>query len=99
MLTSFMQLSKAQILLSSFMGVSGDEMAGQHHRCNEREFGQTLGVGEGKACCSAWSSKELDTPGRLKSNMIKILVHTNLCLHLLAVSLNSIDLTNILIIF
>ena len=99
MLTSFMQLSKAQILLSSFMGVSGDEMAGQHHRCNEREFGQPLGVGEGKACCSAWSSKELDTTGRLKSNMIKILVHTNLCLHLLAVSLNSIVLTNILIIF
>ena len=99
MLTSFMQLSKAQILLSSFMGVSGDEMAGQQHRCNEREFGQPLGVGEGKACCSAWSSKELDTTGRLKSNMIKILVHTNLCLHLLAVSLNSIDLTNILIIF
>ena len=66
MLTSFMQLSKAQILLSSFMGVSGDEMAGQHHRCNEREFGQTLGVGEGKACCDSWGRKESDMIERLK---------------------------------
>ena len=26
---------------------SEDEMAGQHHRCNEHEFGQTLGDGDG----------------------------------------------------
>ena len=61
MLTSFMQLSKAQILLSSFMGVSGDEMAGQHHRCNEREFGQTPGDSErqqGLAYCSPWGRKD-----------------------------------------
>ena len=101
MFTSFMQLGTAHILLSSFMGASEDEMAGWHHQWNEHELGQTLGVDEGKegpACFSAWSSKQLDTNGWLKSNTIKTLVYTNLCLHLLAVSLNSIDLTNILTI-
>ena len=37
--------------------VSEDEMAGWHHRLNERKLGQTLGDGEGQgglACCSPW---------------------------------------------
>ena len=40
--------------------VSEDEMAGQHHWCNEHELGQTLGYGEGQgslACCSPWGCK------------------------------------------
>ena len=48
--------------------VSEDEMAGWHHRCNERELGQTLGDGEGQGgvvCCSPWGCKELDTTGQL----------------------------------
>ena len=37
-------------------GVSEDEMAGQHHQCNEHELGQTLGDGKGqKAWCAAVS--------------------------------------------
>ena len=46
--------------------VSEDEMAGQHHQCNEHEFGQTLGDGEGQGgmvCCSPWGCKELDMTG------------------------------------
>ena len=33
--------------------VSEDEMAGQHHWCNEHELGQTLGDGEGQGGKSA----------------------------------------------
>ena len=39
---------------------SEDEMAGQHHQCNERELGQTLGDGEGQgslAYCSPWDRR------------------------------------------
>ena len=35
-------------------------MAGWHHQCNEHEFGQTLGDGEGHRdleCCSPWGRK------------------------------------------
>ena len=35
-------------------------MAGQHHRCNEQELGQTLGGGEGQGgltCCSPWGCR------------------------------------------
>ena len=38
-------------------------MAGQCHRYNEDELGQTPGDGEGQgslACCSPWGRKELD---------------------------------------
>ena len=36
--------------------MSDDEMAGQHHQCNEHELGQTLGEGKGqKAWCAAVS--------------------------------------------
>ena len=40
-----------------------DEMVGQHHRLNEHEFEQALGVGDGQgilAHCSPWGDKELD---------------------------------------
>ena len=46
--------------------VSEDQMAGQHHQCNEYELGQTPGDGEGQgglACCSPWGHKELDMTG------------------------------------
>ena len=46
-------------------------MAGQHHRCNEHELGQTPGNGEGQgdlACCSPWGCKESDTTGQLNNN-------------------------------
>ena len=45
-----------------------DEMAGQHHGCNEHELRQTPGDGEGQgglACCSPWGCKESDTTGQL----------------------------------
>ena len=45
---------------------SEDEMAGQHHQCNEHELGQTSGDGKGQgrlASCSPWGRKELDTTG------------------------------------
>ena len=44
------------------------EMAGWHHRLNEHEFEQVLGVGDGQGslvCCSPWSRKESDTTERL----------------------------------
>ena len=40
-----------------------DEMVGWHHRFNEREFEQALGVGDGQGslvCYSPWGCKELD---------------------------------------
>ena len=44
--------------------MSEDEIAGQHHQCNEHELGQTPGDGKGHrslVCCSPCSQKELDT--------------------------------------
>ena len=43
-------------------------MAGQNHKCNENELGQTLGDGEGQGsleCCSPWDPKESDMTGQL----------------------------------
>ena len=40
---------------------AGAEMAGEHHRLNGHELGQTPGDGEGQgglACCSPWACKE-----------------------------------------
>ena len=37
-----------------------DEMAGQHHRLDEHEFGQTPGAGDrqgGLECCDSWGLK------------------------------------------
>ena len=51
--------------------VSEDEMAGWHHQCNEHEFGQTPGGGEGQgglACCSPWGCKEPNTSRWLNNN-------------------------------
>ena len=45
-----------------------DEMVGWHHLLNEREFGWTLGVGDGQgglACCSPWGRKKSDLTERL----------------------------------
>ena len=45
-------------------GMTEDEMVGWHHRLNEHEFGQILGVGDGQeglACCSPWDCKGSDT--------------------------------------
>ena len=51
--------------------VSEDEIAGQHHQCNERELGQTPRDGGGHGtlvCCSPCSRKELDMTERLNNN-------------------------------
>ena len=51
--------------------VSEDEMAKQHHQCNEHEVGQIPGHGEGQGglvCCSPWCHKESDITGRLNNN-------------------------------
>ena len=45
-------------------GTTEDDMAGGHHRLNEHEFEQTLGVGAGQGglvCCSLWGHEESDT--------------------------------------
>ena len=45
-----------------------DEMAGWHHRLDEHEFEQTLGVGNGQgglACCNSEGCKESDMTERL----------------------------------
>ena len=45
-------------------------MAGQHHRWNEHELGQTLGDGEGQGglgCCSPWGCRELGTIEQLNT--------------------------------
>ena len=45
-----------------------DEMARWHHRLDEHEFEQALGVGDGQgslACCSPWGRKESDRTERL----------------------------------
>ena len=50
---------------------SEDEMAGQHHWCNECELEQAPGDGEGQeglASCSPWGCKEVDMTARLNNN-------------------------------
>ena len=45
-----------------------DEMVGWHHRLNEHEFKQALGVGDEQgslSCCSQQGCKEVDTTERL----------------------------------
>ena len=42
-------------------GTTEDEMVGWHHRLNENEFEQTLGVGDGQStlmCCSPWGGRK-----------------------------------------
>ena len=46
-----------------------DEMVGWHHRLDEHELEQALGVGDGQGglvCCSPWHRKESDMTERLK---------------------------------
>ena len=45
-----------------------DEMVEWHHRLDEYEFEQDLGVGDGQGgleCCDSWGHKESDTTERL----------------------------------
>ena len=45
-------------------GTTEDEMVEWHHRLDEHEFEQALGVGDGQGglvCCSPWGLKESDT--------------------------------------
>ena len=45
-------------------GMTEDEMVGRHHRLDEHEFEQALGVGDGQGslvCYSPWGWKESDT--------------------------------------
>ena len=45
-----------------------DEMVGWHHRLDEHEFEQALGVGDGQGglvSCSPWGHKESGTTERL----------------------------------
>ena len=49
--------------------LSEDEMAGQHHQCNEHELGQTPGDGKGQGrlvCCNPWDRKS-DMTGQLNN--------------------------------
>ena len=46
-----------------------DEVVGQHHQLDGREFQQAPGVGDGQgslACCSPWARQELDMIKQLK---------------------------------
>ena len=50
---------------------STDEMAGQHHWCNEHEPGQIRGDVEGQgglACCGPWGPQDLNVTGQLNNN-------------------------------
>ena len=45
-----------------------DEMVGWHHRLNEHEFEQALGIGDGQGglmCCSPLGHEELDMTEQL----------------------------------
>ena len=61
-------------------GTTEDEMAGWNHQLNGREFGQTLGVGDGQgglACCNSWRRKESDTTERLNWTDAAIETHSS----------------------
>ena len=50
-----------------------DAMAGWHHRHDEYEFEQALGVVDGQgslACCTPWGHKESDRTERLNNNKV-----------------------------
>ena len=60
-------------------GTTKDEMVGWHHRLNEDESEQALGVGDGQgslACCSSWGRKESDTTKWLNWNELIIILIT-----------------------
>jgi len=72
-------------------GMTGDEMAGWHHRLDGHEFGWTPGVDDGQgglACCDSWGHKESDMTEQLNwtqwSKFISLQVDIQLsCHHLL----------------
>ena len=52
-------------------GTVEGEMVGWHHRLNEHEFEQALGVGDGQGslvCYSPWGHKELDMTEQLNNS-------------------------------
>ena len=54
-------------------------MVGWHHRLNEHEFEQALGVGDGQgslAWCSPWGRKESDMTER---TCTRTHTHTHIC--------------------
>ena len=54
-------------------GMTEDEMAGWHHRCNGHKLKQTSADGEGQgglACCSPWDCEESDTTGQLNNKFL-----------------------------
>ena len=58
-------------------GTTEDEMAGWHHRLNERESEWTPGVGDGQGglvCCDSWGRKESDTTEQLNWTDIYIYI-------------------------
>ena len=63
-----------------------DEMVGCHHRLDQREFKQALGVCDGQgglACCSPWGHKESDMTERLNWNIpLYIYATSSLSIHL-----------------
>ena len=50
--------------------MTGDEIAGWHHRLSRQEFEQALkDGGQGSlACCSSWACKEIDTTEQVNNN-------------------------------
>ena len=49
-------------------GMAEDEMVGWHHRLDEHEFKQSLGIDDGQGsltCCNPWDHKESDTTEQL----------------------------------
>ena len=69
-------------------GVTEDEMVGWHHRLNEHEFEQALGVGDGQgslAYCSPWGCKESDMSEQLNWAELKRKIMWLGCLVLLKI--------------
>ena len=66
--------------------MSEDEIAGWHHQLDGHEFEQALGDGDEQgslACCSPWGREELDTTGRLNSNIRYVLSQVVLAVKIL----------------
>ena len=74
-------------------GRTEDEMVGWHHRLDEHEFEQALGVGDGQGslmCCSPWGRKDSDMTERL--NWTTFGKTSNLPYHSLSLSLSQLFL-------
>ena len=56
-------------------GMTEEEMVGWHHRFDEHDLEQALGVGDGQGslvCCSPWGRKESDTTERLNGLIYRL---------------------------